>query len=94
MYINPREDFFKRHEDKLRWFTENKKLHRERARQSGMCSRCCVRRARPGKAYCQRCTDYAARYAKKRVYREAMAAAKSIVMGFDPFRDKITRISG
>ncbi len=90
MSMNMRGGFFNRHEDKLRWFTENKKLHRERARQSGMCSRCLVRRARPGKAYCQRCTEYAARYARRRASREFV----SKTYGFDPFRDKVARIGG
>jgi len=30
--MNTRDDFLNRHEDALRWFTENKALHREQAR--------------------------------------------------------------
>lgn len=93
MSMNSRGDFLSRHDDALRWFTQNKKLHREQARRSGMCSRCTVRRARPGKAYCQRCTEYAGRHARRRAYREAMSMAR-YGDGFNPFRDKVARIGG
>jgi hypothetical protein len=54
---------------------------------------CIKREARPGKAYCERCTDYAARYVRRRAYRESMSMAHR-GDGFDPFRDKIARIGG
>jgi hypothetical protein len=41
-------------------------LGRKDARQMGMCTRCIVRRARRGKAWCQACADYSARYARER----------------------------
>jgi hypothetical protein len=73
-----------------RWpFTLDKSELREQARSKGMCTRCLVRRARPGKAYCERCTDFEKRYARKRNQRESVRS----MYGYDPYGDKVMRIA-
>ena len=52
------------------WFIENRDKLRKLAPLKGMCTRCTVRLARQGKKYCQRCTDYAKRYACQRKHKE------------------------
>jgi len=70
-------------------FTLDKDQLRKQARAHGMCTRCLVRRARREKAYCQRCTEYSARYARKRNQRESLVA----MYGPDRYRDKVMRIA-
>jgi hypothetical protein len=64
-------------------FTLNKDHLREQARANGMCTRCIVRPARQGKAYCQRCTEYVKRYAKKRNQRGSLSTNTGFVSYFD-----------
>jgi hypothetical protein len=78
-------DYLATYNDKLQRFTEEKERQRDRARALQLCSRCVVRRARPGRAYCQRCTDYAKQYARRKHLRQ-------LYTGFDPFGEKVTRI--
>jgi hypothetical protein len=61
--------------------TAQRDLGRKQARQQGRCTRCIVRRARPGKAWCQNCAEYSARNK-----RERKAKAN---YGIEPFRNKI-----
>jgi hypothetical protein len=78
-----------RRKDAPRPFTLDKGQLRKQARSKGMCTRCLVRRARPGKAYCQRCTDFEKRYARKRNQRENVRS----MYGYDPYGDKVMRIA-
>jgi len=75
--------FIDRREGALRLFADKERL-RKQARANGMCTRCIVRPAFRGKAYCQRCTDYAKQYAKR---------GKQGSSGIDRYRDKAMRVA-
>jgi predicted Rossmann-fold nucleotide-binding protein len=75
-------------EGALQLFAKKDRL-RKQARANGMCTRCVVRSAPRGKAYCQRCTDYAKQYARQRnAHRKAVETG-----GYDRYRDKVMRIA-
>lgn len=78
------ENYPSAYDQRLQRFTENKSAQRQQAKAAGVCTRCVVRRARPGKAYCQRCTDYAKLHARKRNRGDSTV---------EPYRDKVTRIA-
>ena len=73
------------------WFIENRDKLRKLAPLKGMCTRCTVRRARQGKKYCQRCTDYAKRYARQRKHQELWG--REPTRGFASYRDKHMRVA-
>ena len=70
-------------------FTLNRGHLREQARALGMCTRCIVRPARLGKAYCQRCTEYAKRHAKARNQDKSLDSTSRL----DSYRDKVMRLA-
>jgi hypothetical protein len=78
-----------RRQDAPRPFTLDKGQLRKQARANGMCTRCVVRSALRGKAYCQRCTEYAKRYARKRNQRDSLTAMHCR----DTHRDNVMRIA-
>jgi hypothetical protein len=82
-----RQDSLSSYNQKLQWFTKNKAQHRLRAKALGLCTRCVVRPALRGKAYCLRCTDYAKQYARKRNRHEIVGSAA------ETYRDKVRRIA-
>ena len=69
-------------------FSDKDRL-RKQARANGMCTRCIVRPAPRGRAYCQRCTDYAKQYARKRNERRKAAD----IGGYDRYGEKVMRIA-
>ena len=71
------------------WFIENRDKLRKQATLKGMCTRCTVRLSRQGKKYCQRCTDYAKRYARQRKHKEL--SGREPTRGFASYRDKAMR---
>lgn len=71
------------------WFIENRDKLRKLAPLKGMCTRCTVRLARQGKKYCQRCTDYAKRYARHRKHKDIWG--REPTRGFASYRDKAMR---
>jgi hypothetical protein len=71
------------------WFIENRDKLRKLAPLKGMCTRCTVRLARQGKKYCQRCTDYAKRYARHSKHKEIWG--KEPTRGFASYRHKAMR---
>ena len=73
------------------WFIENRDMLRKLASLKGMCTRCTVRLARQGKRYCQRCTDYAKRYAHQRKHKELWG--REPTRGFASYRDKHMRVA-
>jgi hypothetical protein len=80
--------FMDRREGAVRLFAAKEQL-RKQARANGMCTRCIVRPAPRGRAYCERCTDYAKQYARKRnEQRKAIDAG-----GYDRYGEKVMRIA-
>jgi hypothetical protein len=80
-------------EDAFQRFVQDREQRRKGARLDGLCSRCTVRRGRPGKAYCQHCTDYAKRYAREqRARRMTNGATRSYDP--NPNQDKVAKIRG
>ncbi len=73
------------------WFIENRDRLRKQAPLKGMCTRCTVRLARQGKNYCQRCTDYAKRYARQRKQKEVWGSTAT--RSFASYRDKAMRVT-
>ena len=73
------------------WFIENRDKLRKLAPLKGMCTRCTVRQACQGKKYCQRCTDYAKRYARQRKHKELWG--REPTRGFASYRDKVMRVA-
>ena len=72
-------------------FYENRDKPRKLAALKGMCTRCTVRLTRHGKKYCQRCTDYAKRYARQRKHNALWGSEPT--RGFASYRDKAMSVA-
>lgn len=80
--------FIDRREGTQQLFIDKDRLRRQ-ARANGMCTRCVVRPAPRSRAYCQRCTDYAKQYTRKRSERRKTAD----MGGYDRYGEKVMRIA-